>query len=54
MSNEVMPKGFVCWNTEGLDMIESDVGKIMISNEAIIQAIHQNVDVTVESPEVIA
>jgi hypothetical protein len=54
MSSEKMPKGYVCWNIEGLDMIESDVGKIMVSNEAIIQAIHQNVDVNVESPEVIA
>ena len=54
MSNKEMPKGYVCWNIEGLDMIESDVGKIMVSNEAIIQAIHQNVDVNVKSPEVIA
>ena len=54
MNNLEMPSGYVCWTTEGLDMIESDVGKIMSGDEAIIQAVHQNVEVSVESPEVIA
>jgi hypothetical protein len=54
VNNLQMPNGYVCWTTEGLDMIQSDVGKIMSGDEAIIQAVHQNVDVNVESPEVIA
>lgn len=54
MNNLEMPSGYICWTTEGLDMIQSDVGKIMSGDEAIIQAVHQNVEVSVESPDVIA
>lgn len=55
MTSKKLPNGFVCWNTDGLDLIESDVGKLKSdesSDESIIQAVHQHVDVTVEINEV--
>jgi hypothetical protein len=55
MTSEKLPKGYICWSTDGLDLIESDVGKLKSdesSDESVIQAVHQHVDVIVKTNEV--
>ena len=36
-----IPKGFVCWNTDGIELIKSNVGELGVTDNFILAAVHE-------------
>lgn len=43
--HDLMPKGFVCWRVDGLELIQSNVGELTRDDNSILAATHEPVHV---------
>lgn len=44
----LMPKGYVCWNTDGIQIIKHNVGVLQDDDDYLLAALHQTMQVTQE------